>query len=39
MNLFTHRTAITAGSSLPFLLERGDWYAMAKAQRLRAVRA
>jgi hypothetical protein len=31
MNLYTHRTAITAGSSLPFLLERGDWYAMAKA--------
>jgi hypothetical protein len=31
LNLFTHRTAITAGSSLPFLLERGDWYAMAKA--------
>ena len=30
LNLFTHRTAITAGSSLPFLLERGDWYAMAK---------
>jgi hypothetical protein len=31
MNLYTHQTAITAGSSLPFLLERGDWYAMAKA--------
>jgi len=31
LNLFTDRTAITAGSSLPVLLERGDWYAMAKA--------
>jgi hypothetical protein len=31
MNLFSDRTAITAGSSLPVLLERGDWYAMAKA--------
>jgi hypothetical protein len=30
LNLFTHRTAITAGSSLQVLLERGDWYAMAK---------
>jgi hypothetical protein len=30
MNLYTHETAITAGSSLPVLLERGDWYAMAK---------
>ena len=31
LNLFTDRDAITAGSSLPVLLERGDWYAMAKA--------
>jgi hypothetical protein len=31
LNLFTDRTAITAGSSLQVLLERGDWYAMAKA--------
>jgi hypothetical protein len=30
MNLYTHETAITAGSSLPILLERGDWYAMAR---------
>jgi hypothetical protein len=30
LNLFTDRTAITAGSSLPVLLERGDWYAMAR---------
>jgi len=30
LNLFTGRTAITAGSSLPVLLERGDWYAMAR---------
>jgi hypothetical protein len=31
LNLFTDRDAITAGSSLPVMLERGDWYAMAKA--------
>jgi hypothetical protein len=31
MNLYTHQTAITAGSSLPILLQRADWYAMAKA--------
>ena len=31
MNLYTDHTAVTAGSSLPFLLQRGDWYAMAKA--------
>jgi hypothetical protein len=30
LNLYTHATGITAGSSLPILLERGDWYAMAK---------
>ena len=30
MNLYTDRTAITAGSSLPIMLQRGDWYAMAK---------
>ena len=30
VNLYTHATGITAGSSLPILLERGDWYAMAK---------
>jgi hypothetical protein len=30
MNLYTHHTAITAGSSLPIMLQRGDWYAMAK---------
>ena len=30
MNLYTDRTALTAGSSLPFLLDRGDWYAMAR---------
>jgi hypothetical protein len=31
MNLYTHQTAITAGSSLPIMLQRADWYAMAKA--------
>ena len=31
LNLFTDRDRLTAGSSLPVLLERGDWYAMAKA--------
>jgi hypothetical protein len=30
LNLYTDHAAITAGSSLPIMLQRGDWYAMAK---------